>query len=203
MKITACQFERAAFGPQDEPRSIGPEVVFLGRSNVGKSSLINRLLGARGLAKTSARPGRTQSVNFFRINGSTYFVDLPGYGYARVPERVRRGWGPMVEGFLERRKQDIAIAVLIVDARHEPSPLDVMMRDWLEQRGIPYVVAATKTDKLSSGARARTLRVLERAFGSKTVEVIGVSSLRGTGMRGLWKRIDQNMAAMAAGKVRP
>lgn len=176
--------------------------MFLGRSNVGKSSLINRLLGVRGLAKISSRPGRTQSVNFFRINGSTFFIDLPGYGYARVPEQIRRSWGPMVESFLERRSQEIAIAVLIVDARHEPSPLDLMMRDWLEQRGIPYAVAATKTDKLSGNARAKAQRALEGAFASDTVEVIGVSSHSGAGIKELWKRIDRKMTAKTKTKTK-
>ena len=142
MKINSCSFEVAAYGPRDYPRAPGPDVVFMGRSNVGKSSLINRLLGVKGLARTSSQPGRTQSVNFYRVNDCCYFVDLPGYGYARAPVEVRRSWKPMVEGFLDARRERIALALLVVDARHSASPLDLTMRDWLEAKEIPYLVAA-------------------------------------------------------------
>src|SRR5512139_2140478 len=137
-----------------------PEVVFLGRSNVGKSTLINRLLGVRGLARTSSTPGRTQTVNFYRVNGSHYFVDLPGYGYARAPKAIREQWGPMVEGFLERRRRAVAAAVVLVDARHAPSELDATMLRWLVDRDIPSVVVGVKADKLSGNARPKAERHL-------------------------------------------
>src|SRR5262245_21762287 len=117
MRVTECRFERAAVKAEDEPKAGAGDVVFLGRSNVGKSSLINRLLDAPGLARTSSTPGRTQTVNFYRVNGRHYFVDLPGYGYARAPAEVRRTWGGMIEGFLSRRRDAIATAVVLVDAR--------------------------------------------------------------------------------------
>jgi len=195
LKITSSRFEIAAYRSQDEPRALGPDVVFLGRSNVGKSSLINRLLGVRGLARTSSQPGRTQSVNFYRVNERFNFVDLPGYGYAKVPEAVRRGWGPMVEGFLERRRERIALALLVVDARHEPRELDRTMRDWLEAKGIPHLVAATKADKLSGNGRARAERVMaEGLAGSAVGRPVLASAQSGLGMGAIWRHLDRALA---------
>ncbi len=115
--------------------------------------MINRLLGVKNLARTSSRTGITQSVNFYRVNESWFFVDLPGYGWARVPELVRRSWKPMVEGYLDRRRRRIALALLIVDSRREATQLDLTMKQWLEAKEIEYVVAATKSDKLSASGR--------------------------------------------------
>jgi GTP-binding protein len=192
LRIQSSRFEVAAYRPEDEPRAPGPDVVFLGRSNVGTSSLINRLLGVRGLARTSSQPGRTQSVNFYRINERFNFVDLPGYGYARVPEEVRRSWGPMVEGFLERRRERIALALLVVDARHEPRELDRTMRDWLEAKQIPFLVAATKADKLSGNGRARAERSVNRGLGGSAVgRPVLVSAQTGLGTRAIWSHLDR------------
>lgn len=192
MKITSCRFEISAFRPQDEPTSVEPEVVFLGRSNVGKSSLINTLLGAKKLARTSSTPGRTQSVNFYRVNESFRFVDLPGYGYAKIPESVRKTWGPMIEGALERRRERIVLAVHIVDARHEPTRLDRVMQEWLKVRKIKYVVTATKADKLSASARARALRNLAQSHeNGPLAPPMLVSSRTGLGIRELWKLLEQ------------
>jgi GTP-binding protein len=192
LKITSSRFVVSAFRPEDEPSVPGPDVVFLGRSNVGKSSLINRLLGVKGLARTSSQPGRTQSVNFYRINDACHFVDLPGYGYARVPEVVRRAWGPMVEGFLERRGERIALAFLVVDARHEPTRLDATMREWLEAHELPYLVAATKSDKLSGNGRARAMRaVREKLQGTPVAGPVLVSAQTGLGIRELWRYLDR------------
>ena len=194
LKITSCRFSCSAFRPQDEPRVPGPDVVFLGRSNVGKSSLINRLLRTKGLARTSSQPGRTQSVNFYRVNESLHFVDLPGYGYAKVPESVRRTWGPMVQGFLERRQQRIALALLVLDARHEPTVLDGTMRDWLDANAIPYVVAATKADKLSGNGRAQSGRRLKSFGGSHSAAAVLVSAETGLGVREVWRHLDSALA---------
>jgi GTP-binding protein len=192
LRIKSSRFERSAFRPEDEPKAQGPDVVFMGRSNVGKSSLINRLLGTKNLARTSSTPGRTQSVNFYRINESFYFVDLPGYGYARVPEKIRKGWGPMIEGFLERRGDRIAMAVLLLDARHEPTALDRAMRDWLESREIRYVTAATKSDKLSGNGREKAARRIRGEFDATRYgsEPILVSARTGLGIREVWRRLD-------------
>lgn len=168
-------------------------MVFMGRSNVGKSSLINRLLGTRNLARTSSTPGRTQSVNFYRVNKELFFVDLPGYGYAKVPSAVRRTWGPMIEGFLVRRGKRIALGILLVDARREISELDLTMRDWLEANEIRYMVVATKADKLSGNGRARAARALRSGFPRRPllVESLLVSAKTGLGIREVWRHLDQ------------
>ena len=195
MKITSCRFEIAAFRPQDEPKSFEPEVIFLGRSNVGKSSLINAMLGTRKLARTSSTPGRTQSVNFYRVNESFRFVDLPGYGYAKVPETVRTGWGPMIEGALERRRERIVLAVHVVDARHEPTRLDQVMQEWLIAKEIPNIVTATKADKLSGNGRARAARNLAERFGSgPLMPPLLVSSRTAMGIRELWTAVDRALS---------
>jgi len=181
---------RAATRSSDEPRAPGPDVVFLGRSNVGKSSLINRLLGSRNLARTSSQPGRTQSINFYRVNDALFFVDLPGYGWAKVPETVRRSWQPMVEACLRRRRERLALALLVVDSRREATDLDRMMREWLENEEIPYVVAATKSDKLNASGRARSERALAEGFGDAKGDVVLTSVRSGIGIRELWRRLD-------------
>lgn len=157
MRVVTCEFLVGAAVPRDFPPATIPEVAFLGRSNVGKSSLINALLGRRGLARTSRTPGRTRQVNFFRVNDACLFVDLPGYGFARVPKATREEWKVLVEAFLDRRPPE-RLALLIVDARHSPSPLDREMRNWLEDRRMPYRIAATKCDKLSANERNRSLK---------------------------------------------
>ena len=195
MKIRSSQFVRASYKPSDEPQDAGPDIVFLGRSNVGKSSLINRLLDTKGLARTSSQPGRTQSINYYRINHAFFFVDLPGYGYAKVPESVRRAWGPMVEGFLEQRRERIAVALLVVDARRDPTELDRVMKEWLEVREIPYLVAATKTDTLSGNGRARAERALLKAYGSTRLaeRPLLTSAKTGRGVREIWKCVDSEL----------
>lgn len=197
MKIEGCQFERATARAEDEPRSLGGEVVFLGRSNVGKSSLINGLLGAKGLARTSSTPGRTQTVNFYSVNRAHYFVDLPGYGYARAPKSVREQWGPMVESFLERRRTTIALAIVLVDARREPSDLDMTMLTWLVDRDIPRIVVGVKADKLSGNDRSKADRALGRALETADdgVAPFLVSAVTGLGMKQLWHHVDEALAA--------
>jgi GTP-binding protein len=197
LKIDDCQFDRATARAEDEPRPIGGDVVFLGRSNVGKSSLINGLLGVKGLARTSSTPGRTQTVNFYRVNRRHFFVDLPGYGYARAPKRIRERWGPMVEGFLERRKAVIALAVVLVDARHEPSDLDRTMLTWLVDRDIPRIVVGVKADKLSGNDRSKADRSLRRTLETAQdgVAPFLASSVTGLGMKELWRHVDEALGA--------
>jgi len=170
-------------------------VVFLGRSNVGKSSLINRLLSVKGMAQTSSQPGRTRSVNFYRVNEWCQFIDMPGYGYAKVSKSEQRTWGPMVEDFLRRRAESIALAFLVVDARHEPRALDLTMRDWLEHHEIPYVVTGTKTDKLSGNGRTRATRALRQGFEREDHLPILVSSRTGLGIAEVWRRLDRALTA--------
>jgi len=157
----------------------------VGRSNVGKSSVLNALAGTRGLARVSSTPGRTQTVNFFRAGHELYLADLPGYGYARVPEAMRQGWERLAVSYLDGR-DPLALCVLLVDARHEPMEGDEMLRDWLEDRRTPYVVAATKADKLARGERARRLGGLRGWKGPCGRDVLAVSGRDGTGIDTLW-----------------
>jgi GTP-binding protein len=195
LKISSSRFVLSAFKPEDDPVTPGPDVVFLGRSNVGKSSLINGLLGEKGLARTSSQPGRTQSVNFYRVNEACHFVDLPGYGYAKVPEAVRQTWRPMVEDYLKRRQERIALAMLVVDSRHAASPLDVTMREWLENEQIDYLIVATKADKLSGNGREKAKRMLTKQLeGAPLGEPILYSAKTGLGMKAVWRYLDQALA---------
>ena len=187
MKVVSARFDRSVFRAEDEPKDPGPDVVFLGRSNVGKSSLINRLLGSRGLARTSSTPGRTQSVNFYRINDAFWFVDLPGYGFAKVPAAVRRTWEGMIGGILQRRRERIVCGVLLVDARHPPTDLDRTMQEWLRDFGLDPVIVVTKADKLSGNGREAARRAAREALGG---EPILASAVTGLGVKEIWARLD-------------
>src|SRR5256885_12433726 len=142
MRITSATFVKSAFVENDWPRDSKPEIAFLGRSNVGKSSLINSLLGVRGLARTSSTPGRTQAVNFFLINNSFRFVDLPGYGYARAPKAVKAQWSAAAETYPAKRDQ-LVLSIHIVDSRHEPSKQDLQLHEWLVHQHQPHLSLGT------------------------------------------------------------
>lgn len=190
MNVTRCEFHVGAMRAEDFPRDGLPEIAFMGRSNVGKSSLINRLLGVRGLARTSKTPGRTRAIHFFRVSDRLYFVDLPGYGYARVPIRVRREWRRLVESYLERPGRP-HLAVQIVDARREPTDQDAELLDWLRARRVPRLVVLTKADKLSRNDRSRALDRSARRFGLAPEErSLAVSATSGDGIPALWREID-------------
>ena len=158
----------------------------MGRSNVGKSSLINSLLGVKGLARTSSTPGRTQLINFFLINQAFYFVDLPGYGYARVPAEIKQEWGPMVEKYLATRK-NLVLSIAITDSRHNPSKLDLMMKEWLEARQKPFLIVATKADKLSSNQLNKQMKQMEAQLGAG--RVIPYSAVTRRGAERVWRDI--------------
>lgn len=158
----------------------------MGRSNVGKSSLINSLLGVKGLARTSSTPGRTQLINFFLINQSFYFVDLPGYGYARVPTEIKREWGPMIETYLAAREK-LVLSISIIDARHGPTKLDLQLKEWLESNEQPFIVVATKADKLSNNQLRTSLKRSEELLGG--VKAIPYSAITRRGADRIWKEI--------------
>ena len=157
-----------------------PEIVFAGRSNVGKSSMINKLTGRSKLARTSADPGRTRLINVFRINDEINLIDLPGYGFARVSKQERLSWGKMMQDYFART-EDLAHVFHLVDIRHEPSQEDSEMHTFLRQAGIPFSVIATKADKISRGARLKYLAPICRALSVQPWQVIPFSSQDGTG----------------------
>lgn len=157
-----------------------PEIVFAGRSNVGKSSMINKLTGRSKLARTSADPGRTRLINVFRINDEINLIDLPGYGFARVSKQERLSWGKMMQDYFART-EDLAHVFHLVDIRHEPSQEDGEMNTFLRQAGIPFSVIATKADKISRGARLKFLAPICRALSVQPWQVIPFSSQDGTG----------------------
>jgi len=161
MKITSAEFIKSAVWPPQYPQATMPEIAFVGRSNVGKSSLINTLVGRKNLAKTSNTPGRTQLINFFAINEKISFVDLPGYGFAKVPQSVKKDWGNMMETYL-RERQSLCLVVLILDIRRDPNEDDLSLRDWLEQYRIPCLYVLTKTDKLSNNQMIARRRAIEK-----------------------------------------
>jgi len=191
MKITSTKFVKSATGPEHYPRDGRPEIAFMGRSNVGKSSLINSLLGVRGLARTSSTPGRTQLINFFLINDAFYFVDLPGYGFARVPRDVKKEWGPMVEKYLASRP-GLVLSVFITDSRHEPTELDLRMKQWLEAGGKPFIIVATKADKLSSNRLRASLKRASAIL--DTSELVAYSAVTHSGANRIWKEITTRIA---------
>jgi GTP-binding protein len=191
-------FAGSASSPDQFPRDGLPEVAFLGRSNVGKSSLLNALAGARGLARVSADPGRTRVVNFFRVSGAEkpggagrgdlYLVDLPGYGYAKASRDVRESFERIAVSYLSGR-EPLRLCVFIVDARHEPTGRDEVLRAWLELHGLPHVIAANKVDALSRGEAARRVRAIAGGVGRGARRVVGVSAERGAGVDELWNEI--------------
>jgi GTP-binding protein len=176
----------------DYPVPGPPEVAFLGRSNVGKSSLINTLAG-RKLARVSRTPGRTQQAHFYSINGETIFVDLPGYGYAKAPARVREELAGIIETYLKAARP-LAVAMLVVDARHQPTELDLNMNEWLVARGLPIQIVSTKVDKLSRRGRDASLARSRRLMGRE--DIIPFSSDTGEGKRGLWQAIEIRIASL-------
>jgi GTP-binding protein len=191
MKVASAEFLKSAFKETDWPRDARPEIAFMGRSNVGKSSVINSLLGVRNLARTSSTPGRTQSLNFFTINDSFRFVDLPGFGYARVPKDIKSTWGEMVTSFLAKRRQ-LVLSIHLVDSRHEPTKQDLQLHDWLEQTAKPRLVVATKSDKLSNNELRKNLEHITRVLNDD--EVVAYSAKTGRGRDELWRAINRAIA---------
>ncbi|EIJ79068.1 GTP-binding protein YsxC [Bacillus methanolicus PB1] len=158
MKINSAEIVVSAVKPDQYPGQALPEFALAGRSNVGKSSFINKMINRKNLARTSSKPGKTQTLNFYLINGAFYFVDVPGYGYAKVSKSERAAWGKMIETYFTSREQ-LKAAVLIVDLRHPPTEDDVMMYDFLKHYEIPCIVIATKADKIPKGKWQKHLKI--------------------------------------------
>lgn len=190
MKIISADFVKSAFNKSQWVDGGRPEIAFLGRSNVGKSSLINSLLLRKGLARTSNTPGRTQSINFFLINDSFYFSDLPGYGFARVSKSMRADWGKMAEEYLFERAE-LSLCIQLIDSRHEPTALDVQLNEWLVFNEKPYIVVATKADKLSRNELQKSLANAKKKLSSG--EILPYSAQTGTGRDELWAEINNSI----------
>lgn len=189
MKIKSTAFVVSGLKPSQYPLSDRPEIAFAGRSNVGKSSLINAMLGVKKLVKTGATPGRTQMINFFSINDRFFFVDLPGYGYAKVPAEVQKKWGPMVETYLKDRA-GLRVVVVILDIRRTPNEADRDLIDWLAYYGIPEIVVLTKGDKLKRGKRTIQWKRIAEDLGIEPSSIIIFSSSTGMGKEALWKALE-------------
>ncbi len=190
MKIQSVEFIKSATRPSNYPEDRLPEIAFVGRSNVGKSSLINRLVLRNRLARTSNTPGRTKLINFFLINGRLAFVDLPGYGFARVPDAVRRSWGTMVERYL-RERRSLRLVVFIMDIRRDLLGEDLDLLAWLREQDIPVLPVLTKVDKLSkSQVRVREKKIRDTLTIPSTPAPVLFSSKTGRGREDIWAVIE-------------
>ena len=186
MRISSARFVKSAKQANDFPKDRKPEIAFCGRSNSGKSSLLNALTNSHGLARTSSSPGRTQLINFFLVDGQTYYVDLPGYGYAKVPKGIRDTWGEMIESYL-RNREPLKLAIMLVDSRIPPTDSDQMMKQWLDHFGIPNLVVLTKSDKISRNELTKALRTCAQTL--QTKEIIAFSAITGFGKDEVLKKI--------------
>jgi len=184
--VTAAEFMLSATEARHFPPEGLPEVAFLGRSNSGKSTLLNCLTGQKGLAYASSTPGRTQAVNFFRVDGRILFVDLPGYGYAKAPKAVAREWQKVIEAYLRERTK-LALGVLLVDSRRSWMESDLELKEWMDFHGRPYVVVATKVDKLNQKERSQSQKAFREQYPEG--ELIWFSAVSGQGVKELWQTI--------------
>lgn len=199
MKIISAEFIKSAVWPPQYPPAVMPEIAFVGRSNVGKSSLINTLVGRKNLAKTSNTPGRTQLINFFAINEKISFVDLPGYGFAKVAQSVKKDWGDMIEAYL-RERQSLCLVIFILDIRRDPSPDDLSLRDWLENYRIPYLYVMTKSDKLSNNQAIARKRAIEKTLHVSSEHTpILFSAKTQKGKSDIWDFLDSHLRSLPAG----
>lgn len=167
------------------------EIAFAGKSNVGKSTLINAMLGRKALARTSSQPGKTRTINFYDVNDAMYVVDLPGYGYAKASKTEIAKWGAMIEEYLEKR-QELKAIILLIDIRHEPGKNDIMMYEWLKHYGYDIIIAATKSDKINRSQIQKHLSVIRKTLGLGQNDVlIPFSGEKKTGVQELWAEIDK------------
>ena len=192
MKITSAEFIKSATSPSHFPPPSFPEIAFAGRSNVGKSTLINALTNRKKLAATSSTPGKTRLINFFILNRKLYLVDLPGYGFARVSLEVRKEWGPMVETYL-RNRPNLRLVIVLLDSRRTPSEGDLQLIKWLKATGNDYVTVVTKSDKLSRNELQKQASVIRKTLGAEGRELIFFSAKTGDGKDALWREIQKRI----------
>ncbi|RYG74840.1 YihA family ribosome biogenesis GTP-binding protein [Lentibacillus lipolyticus] len=191
MKVTEAELVISAVSQKQYPNDRLPEIALAGRSNVGKSSFINKLIQRKNLARTSSKPGKTQTLNFYKINQAFYFVDVPGYGYAKVSKTEREKWGVMMEEYFETR-MSLKACVQITDLRHEPTKDDVQMYNFLKYYELPVIIIATKMDKIAKGKRAAHLKQTIQTLHAETDDiVIPFSAETGEGIKDAWRCIRQ------------
>jgi len=188
MKIQSVELLKSVYPKDEYPPGNYPEVAFAGRSNVGKSSLINTLVNRKGLARTSSSPGKTQSINFYLVNQSVCLVDLPGYGYAKVPQQVRKQWSPLIEQYCQNRK-NLCGVVVIIDARIGPTPLDLSLIAWLKTLSLPAIITMTKIDKLSKNKISKVLQQTSETLSIRPEVIVPFSAHTGKGKQHVWQEI--------------
>lgn len=191
MKVNQAEFVISAVGPSQYPADALPEIALVGRSNVGKSSLINRLISRKNLARTSSQPGKTQTLNYYRINQDLFLVDLPGYGYAKVSKVLREKWGKFIEEYLMER-EPLKLILQVIDLRHPPTKDDIAMYEWLKHHGANVCVVTTKADKIPKGKWAKHQKIIrEELQFDKSDKMILYSSELGLGKDELWSVIEE------------
>ena len=194
MVIKSAELETVCGITSKLPENELCEIAFAGKSNVGKSSLINGLLNRKSLARTSASPGKTQTINFYNINKALYFVDLPGYGYAKVSQEIRNKWGKMIENYLHTSKQ-LKTVFLLVDIRHAPSENDVMMYDWIVSNGYSPVIIATKLDKIKRSQKEKNIKIIKEKLNlTPDTKIIPFSAVTKQGKEEIWDFIQNAIA---------
>ncbi len=193
MKIVSASYVKSAMRPEHYPSDGRPEIAFVGRSNVGKSTMLNVLLNKKGLAKTSKTPGKTQTVNFFDVNGKYYFVDLPGYGYARVSKEMREQWATVMTSYL-KAKRPLRLVIALMDSRHEPVDQDLDLLDLLEDAEVPSLIVATKADKLRVTEMEAASNTIRKALGlDEEAAIVPFSAQSKQGLRDVWNIIDATL----------
>jgi len=197
LKINSAEFLQGVTDLRQLPKNELREILFIGRSNVGKSTLLNKLCNRKSLARSSSTPGKTREINYYLVNNELYFVDLPGYGYAKVPEQMRAGWKKLIEEFLTRG-YPITLAIQLIDARQDPTPLDLMMMDWLEYYEVPYLLVLTKSDKLPVSKLGKQVEVYKVRFEKNLTEgfcsgIVPFSSVSGDGRNDLLKKVSASL----------
>ncbi len=193
MQVKSVEFVKKAFDQGQFPSRELPEVAFAGRSNVGKSSLINALIGRKKLAPISGQPGKTKTIDFYIINEGFHLVDLPGYGFAKVSKDLKKKWGQLIESYLMDRSQ-LKLVVLLLDIRHEPTEDDLLMYDWLKFHQIHTVIAVTKKDKLSRGKAIQSIKKIEEIMEIEPGDmVVPFSAKTKEGKKEIWKQLNESL----------
>ncbi len=191
MEVKKSSLQAVGVKFEQYPNDNKPEIAFVGKSNVGKSTLINAMLNRKSLARTSSQPGKTRTINFYNVNDSIYIVDLPGYGYAKASKTDIQKWSVMIEKYLQKR-ECLSGIILLIDIRHEPSKNDIMMYNWLKHYGYDIIIAATKSDKLNRSQIPKHLSIIKKTLNlSPEDKLIAFSGTAKTGVAELWAEIDK------------